>query len=70
LRGQDSDSRSRKDAFAGGAKDPDAVMNRMAVDSVPMGHPAETIDIANACLFLASDESSFVTGIELPVCSI
>ncbi|OAG33839.1 hypothetical protein AYO21_12058 [Fonsecaea monophora] len=56
-----------KDAFSGGAKDPDAAMVRMVEDSVPMGHPAETIDIANACLFLASEESAFVTGIELPV---
>jgi NAD(P)-dependent dehydrogenase (short-subunit alcohol dehydrogenase family) len=27
----------------------------------------EPIDVANAILFLAGDESSYITGIELPV---
>jgi len=56
-----------KELFAGGSHNPDEALKAMAVNSVPMGRPAETQDIANACLFLASDESSFVTGIELPV---
>ena len=33
----------------------------------PMGRMGTPEDIANACLFLASDESSFITGIALPV---
>lgn len=32
---------------------------------IPLGHIGETLDIANACLYLASDESKFMTGAEL-----
>ncbi len=34
---------------------------------VPMGHMGEGWDVANAALFLASDESRYITGIELVV---
>ena len=34
---------------------------------VPMGHMGEASDVANAALFLASDEARYVTGIELVV---
>ena len=34
---------------------------------VPMGHMGEAWDVANAALFLASDESQYITGIELVV---
>jgi len=34
---------------------------------VPMGHVGSTLDIAEAILFLASDESAYVTGQELVV---
>jgi NAD(P)-dependent dehydrogenase (short-subunit alcohol dehydrogenase family) len=34
---------------------------------VPMGHMGDAWDVANAALFLASDESSYITGIELVV---
>ena len=34
---------------------------------VPMGHMGDGFDVANAALFLASDESKYVTGIELVV---
>jgi NAD(P)-dependent dehydrogenase (short-subunit alcohol dehydrogenase family) len=34
---------------------------------VPMGHMGDAFDVANAALFLASDESRYVTGIELVV---
>lgn len=34
---------------------------------VPLGRPAQPNEIANAALFLTSDEASYVTGVALPV---
>ena len=34
---------------------------------VPLGHQGTGWDIARAALFLASDESAFITGVVLPV---
>ena len=34
---------------------------------VPLGHQGTAWDVANAALFLASDEAAFVTGVLLPV---
>jgi NAD(P)-dependent dehydrogenase (short-subunit alcohol dehydrogenase family) len=34
---------------------------------VPIGRPAQPDEIANAALFLISDEASYVTGVALPV---
>jgi 3-oxoacyl-[acyl-carrier protein] reductase len=34
---------------------------------IPLGRLATPADVANACLYLASDEASFVTGVTLPV---
>lgn len=33
----------------------------------PVGHLGDLIDIANGCLYLASDESKFTTGSELVI---
>jgi meso-butanediol dehydrogenase/(S,S)-butanediol dehydrogenase/diacetyl reductase len=46
--------------------DPDA-MRKAYARAIPMGRLGEPADIANAAVFLASDEASFVTGIALPV---
>ena len=35
--------------------------------ATPMGHAGEPLDVANAALYLASDEAKFVTGAELYV---
>ena len=42
------------------------VMERVLND-IPLGVPGEPIDIANGCLFLASDESRYMTGSELVI---
>jgi NAD(P)-dependent dehydrogenase (short-subunit alcohol dehydrogenase family) len=42
-------------------------MSRVRDAQVPMGHMGDAWDVANAALFLASDESKYVTGIELVV---
>ncbi len=46
-------------------KDPAKKKERL--DEIPLGRLATTTDIANAVLFLASDEASFITGVALPV---
>jgi len=34
---------------------------------VPMGHMGQALDVANAAVFLASDEAKYITGVLLPV---
>lgn len=34
---------------------------------IPMGRMASLADVTNACLFLASDQASYITGADLPV---
>ena len=47
---------------------PDTPENRARfISTIPLGRLAVPQDIANAALFLASDEAAFVTGVELPV---
>ncbi|MGE0418303.1 MAG: SDR family NAD(P)-dependent oxidoreductase [Acetobacteraceae bacterium] len=37
------------------------------IGRTPLGHPGAPEDIAQACLFLASDAARFITGVTLPV---
>ncbi len=47
---------------------PDTPENRAKfIATVPLGRLSEPKDIANACLYLASDEAEFVTGVVLEV---
>ncbi|KAK5209486.1 hypothetical protein LTR99_007752 [Exophiala xenobiotica] len=47
---------------------PDTPENRKKfLDNVPIGRLAEPEDVAAACIFFASDESEFVTGINMEV---
>ena len=45
----------------------DDVGKRRVAEGVPLGRLASAQDIANACLFLASDQSAYITGIVLDV---
>lgn len=51
--------------FAGVKHTPENVQKFLS--GVPMGRLTEPLDVANACLFLASEESAFVTGVNLEV---
>lgn len=42
-------------------------LNATVIAATPMKRPGEPIEVAYGCLFLASDESSFVTGTELVI---
>ncbi|KAK7953673.1 hypothetical protein PG988_014367 [Apiospora saccharicola] len=47
---------------------PDTEENRKGFLSVvPLGRPSTSSDVGNACCYLASDEASFITGVNLEV---
>lgn len=45
----------------------DADLNKLVIDSTPMKRAGTPSEIAYGCLFLSSDESSYVTGTELVI---
>jgi NAD(P)-dependent dehydrogenase (short-subunit alcohol dehydrogenase family) len=45
----------------------DPEKKRQRLEEVPLGRFATTNDVANAVLFLASDEAGFISGVSLPV---
>ena len=45
----------------------DPAINAFVISRTPMKRAGTTLEIANGCLFLASDESSFMTGAELVI---
>ena len=51
--------------FAGGALTDDAKKGFLA--TIPLGRFSTALDIANACLYLASDEAAFVSGVCIEV---
>lgn len=55
------------DASARAAGRPRADVAAARASRVPLGHQGSAWDVANAALFLASDEARFVTGVLLPV---
>ena len=47
---------------------PDTPENRAkSLATIPLGRMSKPEDIANAALYLASDEANFITGVEFPV---
>ena len=47
---------------------PDTPQNRQKfIATIPMGRLSKPLDVANAALFLASDEAAFITGACLEV---
>jgi NAD(P)-dependent dehydrogenase (short-subunit alcohol dehydrogenase family) len=48
------------------ADNTDAMKERLKT-LIPMGRMGKPEEIASAAVFLASDESSYITGIDLPV---
>ena len=46
-------------------KDPERRAERLG--EVPLGRLASTTDVANALVYLASDEASFINGAAIPV---
>ena len=49
-----------------GEEDPNTAYEKFK-STVPLGRLAEPNDVANACLFLSSDEANFITGVMLEV---
>ena len=52
-------------AFAGGEIDEARRAKFMA--TIPMGRFSTALDVAHACLYLASDDAAFVTGVNIEV---
>ena len=52
-------------AFAGGEVTPEK--REMFLNTIPLGRLSKPLDIANAALFLASDEASMITGVCMEV---
>ena len=46
----------------------DAEVKKQWIDTIPLKRGGSTDDVANACLFLASDMSTYITGQTINVC--
>jgi NAD(P)-dependent dehydrogenase (short-subunit alcohol dehydrogenase family) len=58
---------ARPDQKSTEGMDPEELVAKRASSSVPLGRTGQPEEIANAALFLLSDEASFITGAALPV---
>src|SRR2546427_5944319 len=58
---------ARPDQKSTAGLEPEDPVRRPSARAVPMGRTGRPEEIANAALFLLSDEASFVTGVALPV---
>src|SRR5215813_13561879 len=58
---------ARPDQKSTAGLDPEELVQKRAHGSVPLGRTGRPEEIANAALFLLSDEASFITGAALPV---
>jgi NAD(P)-dependent dehydrogenase (short-subunit alcohol dehydrogenase family) len=58
---------ARPDQKSTAGMDPEDLVAKRASNSVPLGRTGQPEEIANAALFLLSDEASFITGAALPV---
>ncbi len=51
--------------FLGGPATPELLQK--FISTIPLGRMSKASDIASACVYLASDEGNFITGVVLPV---
>lgn len=56
-----------QNAAAGMSEEEAQAFLERVTGAIPMGRMGDPIDIANGCLFLASDESTYMTGSELVI---
>ena len=54
------------DGIAQDTRDPDAVKQRLSLD-IPLGRLGEPEDVAKLCVYLLSDDASFITGADVPI---
>ncbi len=54
------------EGIASGTRDPQAVKAKLALD-IPLGRLGRPAEVAKACVFLLSDASAFITGVDVPV---
>jgi len=54
------------DEIASGTRDPGTVKNKLALD-IPLGRLGEPEEVAALCVYLLSDDSSFITGTDVPI---
>ena len=57
---------ARPDSQLPAGETPESLVKKRG-GQVPMGRPAQPEEVANAALFLISDEASYITGVALPV---